>query len=71
MTEDTITGRLENWHWDMYFKIIWGNIYDDINKRFVDGTWIHTSDIEGQKECKEGDIVKTRNSSYLLGKHYV
>ena len=70
MTE--ITGTLENWTYDQLYNVVWGNVYNDIHNRFPDGGWIHTSDIPGQrnnqKVFKEGDIVKTLNSSYKLGK---
>ena len=64
-----VTGRLENWTYDVMYNVIWGDIYNDIRGRFGDGTNIHTSDIPGGRrmEFKEGDIVKTLNSSYLLG----
>lgn len=65
-----ITGRLENWSWDLKFPIIWGFLYDDIHKRWRDGQMIHTSSIDKKKfrDVKEGDIVETMNSRYLLGK---
>ena len=66
-----VTGRLENWHVSMPAitgeVMIWGDVYDDVNNRFNDGTYIHTSGCES-KEYSEGDIVTTRNSTYLLGK---
>lgn len=67
-----LTGRLENWSKDSSFNILWGNIYDDQMERWEDGQIIHTSDIKGlQKlDLKEGDIVQTLNSRYLLGKPY-
>jgi hypothetical protein len=63
-----ITGRLENWV--PQFNILWGHVHDDVRKRFEDGTWIHTSSIfnVNLKDLKEGDVVQTLNSSYLLGK---
>lgn len=75
MTE--ITGRLENWVYDSLWNVVWGNCYDDIHKRFRDGEWIHTSDIPTTRNgrtgstLKEGDIIKTLNSTYLLGKPQV
>ena len=67
---DGRTARLENWIKDANFNIIWGNIYDDSKKRWVDGTPMHTSFIEGLGEMspKEGDIITTLNSKYILGK---
>ena len=61
--KDEITGRLENWVKDRIFKIYWGNIYGDVRGRFVDGTRIHTSDVEYVKDNK----VYTLNSIYELG----
>ena len=70
-SEQVITGRLERWavqHSPSRDEfIIWGNVYDDIHSRFRDGTWIHTSGIKA-RDVKEGDVVTTRNSTYLLGK---
>ena len=70
---DKVTGRLENWHVGMYEYdgevMIWGDVYDDVNGRFMDGTYIHTSGIKPQ-EFNEGDVVTTRNSTYLLGKKF-
>ncbi len=69
MTEE-VTGTLENWSKDLYYPVIWGLIYNDIRERFPDGAHIHTSAIPGIKgmDLKEGDIVKTLNSTYKLGK---
>jgi len=69
--EQTVTGRLENWNRTAsiggHTFLIWGDIYDDVHKRWIDGTRIHTSGIR-ESEVKEGDIVETLNSTYLLGK---
>ena len=66
--DEEITGRLENWYVDLRGStmIIWGQLYDDVRKRWRDGEYVHTSSAE-IKEVKEGDIVHTRNSVYLLG----
>jgi hypothetical protein len=61
--KDEITGRLENWVKDRIFKIYWGNIYGNVRGRFVDGTRIHTSNVEYVKDNK----VYTLNSIYELG----
>jgi hypothetical protein len=63
------TGRLENWDPDPIFSIIWGDIYDDVHKRWEDGTRIHTSKVPNMRytSLEEGDIVETLNSIYLLG----
>ena len=69
--EHAVTGRLENWKRSAtiggYTFNMWGYIYDDVHERWVDGTPIHTSGIL-EREVKEGDIVETQNSTYLLGK---
>ena len=65
-----ITGTLENWYIKQVTNeefIIWGEIYNDVHKRFDDGTFVHTSGIKNRK-VKDGDIVNTRNSIYKLGK---
>jgi len=64
------TGRLEGW---LYMNgVIWGQIYDDKLKRFRDGTEIHTSTVASPaKDRKEGKIIRTRNSAYLLSKKFV
>lgn len=70
MTHIKVTGRLENWFLergtDKEF-IIWGEVFEDVNRRFPQGKFIHTSGIK-HRRCSEGDIVETRNSTYLLGK---
>lgn len=66
-----VTGRLEDWTHDKEgFNVIWGHVYEDVRGRFRDGTWIHTSVLRHPKIAvhKEGDIVRTLNSTYLLGK---
>jgi len=66
------TGRLEAWE-VMQFSheeyIIWGSVYEDEEGRFKDGEYIHTStvSIKDFPSPKEGDVVTTRNSTYLLG----
>ena len=65
-----VTGRLEFWHVSVPAitgeVMVWGDVYDDERGRFNNGTYIHTSGCEN-KEYKEGDVVVTRNSTYLLG----
>lgn len=70
-----VTGRLENWtavlhNMTQRTHVIYGDMYDDERNRFDDGTRVNTS-TTSQTEFKEGDIVETRNSSYLLGKPLV
>lgn len=60
------TAKLDNWVYDHFHKVFWGNVIDDKRDRFINGTWIHTSHCL-EHEAKEGDIVHTLNSSYLLG----
>lgn len=65
-----LTGRLENWTVVSVSSIdfvIYGDMYDDNNNRFKDGTAVRTSSIK-QRPVSEGDIVETKNSTYLLGK---
>ena len=68
--EQPITGRLENWSvrdWGEGRIIVWGNINGDTKGRFSDATYIHTSDFPAIP-LKDGDVITTRNSVYLLGK---
>lgn len=67
---DIIDARLDNWYKDGLYNILWGDIYNDVNRRWPDGTRIHTSSIKGlhKMNLKEGDTVTTLNSKYLLGK---
>lgn len=50
-----------------------GNVYEDVWHRFPDGLFIHTSVVRShaQDELKEGMIITTINSTYLLGKEGV
>ena len=69
---DQLTGTLENWrvqNWDDKEFIIWGDLYGDGLRRWRNGQRIHTSGIL-HREVKEGDVVQTRNSTYLLGKEF-
>ena len=68
-----VTGILEDWRRVQVSKkefVIWGHVYEDIHGRFRNGAFIHTSGIKN-RAVKEGDIVQTRNSTYLLGKEFV
>lgn len=68
--EQEIHGTIEQWHREQTSRkefIIYGYVYGDTKGRFPDGTYIHTSGIKNRKLTK-GDIVKTRNSVYKLGK---
>lgn len=67
---DELTGTLNNWSLQKVTDeefVIWGEVTGDIHNRFPDGTMIHTSGIRS-RVIKEGDIVTTRNSTYLLGR---
>lgn len=73
---ETPTGVLEDW-WVQHVAsldefIIWGSLYFDEKGRFFDGTLIHTSGIAkavyDPDYLREGHTVKTRNSTYRLGK---
>lgn len=69
------TATLNNWFVRQCSKkemMFYGDIEGDTQGRWGDGTPIHTS---GVKNCKpeQGDIITTRNSTYLLGEpheHY-
>lgn len=50
--------------------LLWGEVEGDKRGRWADGTVMHTSGIK-IREFKEGDIVTTRNSKYLLGAELV
>lgn len=67
-----ITGRLENWAYNSKSNTIVGEIYNDANGRFRDGSQIQTSRLKPMSvqvsTPKEGVVMETLNSSYLLGK---
>ncbi len=75
-----ITGRLENWYLqiedgyrreDGLHRIV-GECYDDAKGRFPDGLKIWTSLITNTDvDYKEGAIIDTLYSTYLLGKERV
>jgi hypothetical protein len=68
MSNDEITGRLENWT-HISGKVIYGNVYNDARERFPDGTFMRTSRIVSPLEnLREGQVIITLNSRYLLGK---
>ncbi|QDP53353.1 MAG: hypothetical protein Unbinned6805contig1000_15 [Prokaryotic dsDNA virus sp.] len=69
MKHTKVTGTLNNWRVQVVTEeefIIWGEVYGDVHQRFSDGALIHTSGIKN-RIVKEGDVVHTRNSKYLLG----
>lgn len=61
-----ITNYIKNWRIEKVREsvIIFGEIYNDIKKRFLDGTEIHTSKI--LKADFVNGIVETLNSVYHL-----
>lgn len=61
------TARLENWEYDKGWYVFKGYIFDDVHMRFPNGSYIHTSHCV-EPDAKEGDIIHTLNSTYLLGK---
>lgn len=69
MSEE-VTGRLIDWEYDTINHVIWGHLVGDTRERFRDGAKIHTSNLSmsraAAKTLKTGDLVKTRNSLYLL-----
>lgn len=64
---EPITAVLQEWWFDDYNHVFWGIVIGDIKGRFVDGAYIHTSSCHNP-DAQEGDVIKTRNSTYLLGK---
>lgn len=67
--QSSITGTLENWWYDKGWMCFRGNLYGDTRGRWVDGQHIYTSHCP-MPEAKEGDIIKTMNSFYLLGRPF-
>ena len=66
---EEITGRLEQWSGiGAEGSVLYGQIYNDSKGRFHDGTHIRTSSLSENYELWEGLVVKTKNSSYLLGR---
>ena len=64
-----ITATLENWYpvqCTSKEMVIYGACYGDIHGRFPDGELIHTSGVKN-RPLNDGDVVKTRNSTYKLG----
>lgn len=61
-----ITNYIKNWRIEKISGsvIIFSEIYNDIKKRFVDGTKIHTSKV--LKADFVNGVVETRNSVYHL-----
>jgi hypothetical protein len=64
-----ITGELHDWSvapWGAR-EVVWGSIYNDVNRRFPDGKSIHTSAVV---KIEDG-VVVTLNSAYrLVGEGY-
>jgi hypothetical protein len=55
---------MEQWTFDGYQ--LHGDVYG--HPRFPDGTYVHTSAVVGEPvERKEGDLVETLNTVYVLG----
>lgn len=65
MTEKTYGGRLENWFFlDVGYPAS-GNLYEDPNNRFGEGTKVYTSTV---LEFDQDNMkIITRNSIYDLG----
>ena len=60
--------RLENWAFVPQMGYLVGDVYGDEKGRFVDGCFIHTSQVKQNPETfKEGVVVKTKYSTYILG----
>jgi len=72
--EESPTGRLEQWFVTDSANgfVLNGNVYDDVRKRFADGTFIKTSLVKTKEDkLAKGVTVITRNSTYLLGKEII
>ena len=70
---EEVTGKLDNWTATMPHNgemLFWGDIDGDRHGRWLNGTRIHTSGVP-EGDYNEGDIITTRNSTYLLGKELV
>ena len=68
-----IHGVIQDWVVDTYrstgFYVARGTIVGDTKGRWEDGHWIRTSAIMSSVvNLKEGDIIQTRNSNYILGR---
>ena len=58
--------------WDIHGIRLAGRIYDDKRGQYPDGEMIYTNTIKTSiSEVKEGAVVRTRRSNYLLGKRHV
>jgi hypothetical protein len=72
MSEPTrfLTGTLENWDVDPNYPMLWGDVYG--NPKFEEGETVHTSYISRYQleDLKEGVVVETTYSTYLLGKPF-
>lgn len=64
-----VTGLLVHWQYNEFAHCFTGGIVGDRKKRFADGELIHTSMCHNP-DAKDGDIIRTRNSSYLLHKKW-
>ena len=66
-----MTGKLENWVLveDQGVLIVFGSIYGDQKTRFANGVHMFTSNVlTSVSKIKEGNVIQTLNSRYLLGK---
>lgn len=65
-----VDGTLDNWNVHRFSDgsvLVYGYIKGDKKGRFEDGDYIHTSYCLDDCVFEEGSIIKTRNSTYLLG----
>lgn len=61
--------RLESWVYYKRTNVIHGDIYgDDSPAKMKDGLRVCTQDVAGGQDLIEGNVVKTENTEYLLGK---
>ena len=67
--DEMYDGILESWY--AICGQVSGQIYYDSKERFADGTHIRTSTIIAPDgELKSGDVICTKNSTYVLGMPY-
>lgn len=64
------TARLHDWYRSHQGKIFCGRIFDDVKKRWPNGTLIHTSDVKEIQDHPTYYLVFTQNSIYELPKDY-
>ena len=59
-----VTAELRNWTYDVDNNIYWGNIYNDLYRRWKDGTTIVTSKVLSRLEFENSFIIITAHNVY-------